>query len=88
VWAEHALGHEQPDQSDVTAARRRRKIGVQLPEVERVVRWDEVRRMAVLAEDAGFDSLWVGDHYLYRGPTAADARGPWERGRSSPRSPQ
>jgi probable F420-dependent oxidoreductase len=62
----------------VTAARRRRKIGVQLPEVERVVRWDEVRRMAVLAEDAGFDSLWVGDHYLYRGPTAAEARGPWE----------
>ena len=28
------------------------KVGVQLPEVERVVRWPEVRRMAVLAEDA------------------------------------
>jgi probable F420-dependent oxidoreductase len=52
------------------------KIGVQLPEVERVVRWPEVRRMAVLAEDAGFDSLWVGDHYLYR--DGSDARGPWE----------
>lgn len=53
------------------------KVGVQLPEVERVVRWPEVRRMAVLAEDAGFDSLWVGDHYLYRS-TTGDASGPWE----------
>ncbi len=52
-------------------------IGVQLPEVERVVRWAELRRMAVLAEDVGFDSLWVGDHLLYR-PNDADPRGPWE----------
>ncbi len=32
--------------------------------------------MATLAEDVGFDSVWVGDHLLYRledGP-----RGPWE----------
>lgn len=54
------------------------KVGVQLPEVERVVRWQEVRRMAVLAEDAGFDSLWVGDHYLYRDRSGGSPRGPWE----------
>jgi probable F420-dependent oxidoreductase len=58
------------------------KVGVQLPEVERVVRWDEVRRMAVLIEDAGFDSVWVGDHYLYRDGASQGvgdtARGPWE----------
>jgi alkanesulfonate monooxygenase SsuD/methylene tetrahydromethanopterin reductase-like flavin-dependent oxidoreductase (luciferase family) len=54
------------------------KIGVQLPEVERVVRWPEVRRMAVLAEQVGFDSLWVGDHYLYRSASSGEARGPWE----------
>ncbi len=52
------------------------KFGVQLPEVERIVRWDELRRMAVLAEDVGFDSLWVGDHYLYG--ERPDRRGPWE----------
>jgi len=53
------------------------KIGVQLPEVEREVRWPELAAMATLAEDVGFDSLWVGDHLLYRNPGDA-ARGPWE----------
>jgi probable F420-dependent oxidoreductase len=33
--------------------------------------------MARLAEDAGFDSLWVGDHLLYR-DAERGARGPWE----------
>ena len=51
-------------------------IGVQLPEVEREVRWPELREMAVTAEAVGFDSVWIGDHLLYR--TAEGARGPWE----------
>src|SRR5216110_1149402 len=33
--------------------------------------------MALAAEDAGFDSVWVGDHYLYRGDGRPE-RGPWE----------
>ena len=33
--------------------------------------------MARAAEDVGFDSIWVGDHYLYRGDTRPE-RGPWE----------
>ena len=33
--------------------------------------------MALAAEDAGFDSIWVGDHYLYRGDGRPE-RGPWE----------
>lgn len=53
------------------------KIGIQLPEVERDVRWPEIASMAMLAEDLGFDSLWVGDHLLYRNP-GEPARGPWE----------
>jgi probable F420-dependent oxidoreductase len=53
------------------------KVGLQLPEVERVVRWPELRDMARLAEDVGFDSLWCGDHLLYR-EAGEDARGPWE----------
>ncbi|MDP9341352.1 MAG: LLM class flavin-dependent oxidoreductase [Actinomycetota bacterium] len=53
------------------------RVGVQLPEVEREVRWPEYRSMARAAEDAGFDSIWVGDHLLYRGDGKPE-RGPWE----------
>jgi alkanesulfonate monooxygenase SsuD/methylene tetrahydromethanopterin reductase-like flavin-dependent oxidoreductase (luciferase family) len=53
------------------------KIGIQLPEVEREVRWPEIASMATLAEDVGFDSLWVGDHLLYRN-AGEPAKGPWE----------
>jgi alkanesulfonate monooxygenase SsuD/methylene tetrahydromethanopterin reductase-like flavin-dependent oxidoreductase (luciferase family) len=52
-------------------------IGVQLPEVERVVRWPELLAIARTAESAGFDSVWVGDHMLYRGDGRAE-RGPWD----------
>jgi alkanesulfonate monooxygenase SsuD/methylene tetrahydromethanopterin reductase-like flavin-dependent oxidoreductase (luciferase family) len=52
------------------------KVGVQLPEVERAVHWPELRDMAQTAEDIGFDSLWVGDHLLYRRPDGNV--GPWE----------
>jgi probable F420-dependent oxidoreductase len=50
---------------------------VQLPEVEREVRWPEILDMARRAEDIGLDSLWVGDHLLYRYPDGS-RRGPWE----------
>src|SRR5438309_6097062 len=53
------------------------KVGIQLPEVERQVGWNELRRMAETAEAVGLDSLWVGDHLLYRFPDALP-RGPWE----------
>jgi alkanesulfonate monooxygenase SsuD/methylene tetrahydromethanopterin reductase-like flavin-dependent oxidoreductase (luciferase family) len=53
------------------------KVGVQLPEVEREVRWPELRDMARAAQSVGFDSLWLGDHLLYRRPNDR-ARGPWE----------
>ncbi|MEZ5175131.1 MAG: LLM class flavin-dependent oxidoreductase [Acidimicrobiia bacterium] len=52
------------------------RVGVQLPEVERFVPWPEMRDMARAAESAGFDSIWVGDHLLYKG--AAGPTGPWE----------
>jgi probable F420-dependent oxidoreductase len=53
------------------------RVGVQLPEVEREVRWPEYVAMARAAEETGFDSIWVGDHYLYRGDGRPE-RGPWE----------
>ncbi len=52
------------------------KVGIQLPEVEREYRWPEIRDIARTAEDVGFDSLWVGDHLLYRDEHGT--RGPWE----------
>ena len=53
------------------------RIGIQLPEVERVVRWPEYRDMVHAAEKCGFDSMWLGDHLLYRGDGRPE-RGPWE----------
>ena len=53
------------------------KVGVQLPEVERRVAWPELLTMARRAEEAGFDSLWLGDHLLYDLPGGI-TRGPWE----------
>ena len=55
----------------------RLQIGIQLPEVEREVRWPELLAIARTAEAAGFDSLWVGDHMLYRGDGRPE-RGPWD----------
>jgi probable F420-dependent oxidoreductase len=50
------------------------RVGIQLPEVERDVRWPEYLAMARAAEEVGFDSIWIGDHLLYEQPE----RGPWE----------
>jgi probable F420-dependent oxidoreductase len=53
------------------------RIGIQLPEVEREVRWPEYLAMARAAEAAGFDSIWLGDHLLYRDRGGREV-GPWE----------
>lgn len=53
------------------------KLGVQLPEVERLVPWPEYLDLARRAEEAGFDSIWVGDHLIYDLPDGS-TRGPYE----------
>jgi probable F420-dependent oxidoreductase len=53
------------------------KVGIQLPEVEREVRWPELLDMTRAIEDHGFDSVWVGEHLLYRWE-GRPPRGPWE----------
>lgn len=53
------------------------RVGLQLPEVERVVRWPEYLAMAKRAEAVGFDTLWLGDHLLYRYDDGS-TRAPWE----------
>ena len=54
----------------------RPRVGIQLPEAERRVPIAEYLAMARAAEAVGFDSIWVGDHLVYRdeGPE----RGPLE----------
>lgn len=53
-------------------------VGIQLPEIEWEARWPDLRAMALRAEALGFDSIWYGDHLLYRLPGDDRARGPWE----------
>jgi alkanesulfonate monooxygenase SsuD/methylene tetrahydromethanopterin reductase-like flavin-dependent oxidoreductase (luciferase family) len=62
---------------DVTSRGRPLKVGVQLPEVERVAPWSDLARMATTIEALGYDSIWVGDHLLYY-PDDLPPRGPWE----------
>jgi len=59
------------------------KIGLMLPQAEGMrgpgVRgWSQVSEMARVAEDVGFDSLWLVDHLLYKLDGEDDARGVWE----------
>ena len=58
--------------------RRPLAVGIQLPEVEWEARWPDLRALAIRAEELGFDSIWYGDHLLYRRPGDDRARGPWE----------
>jgi probable F420-dependent oxidoreductase len=58
-------------------SRRPFKVGIQLPEVEWIAPWSEIKAMAQTAEAVGFDSLWFGEHLLYHYP-GTEPRGPWE----------
>src|SRR4029078_518033 len=60
-----------------TSSRRPLKGGVQLPEGARDVRLREILDMTRAIEDEGFDSVWVGEHLLYRWEDRPP-RGPWE----------
>jgi probable F420-dependent oxidoreductase len=53
------------------------RVGIQLPEVEREVRWPELLDMARAIDDLGFDGIWLGEHLLYRW-ASREPRGPWE----------
>ena len=59
------------------AGRRPLKVGIQLPEIERPVRWPELASMIRAIEDAGFNSIWTGDHFLYH-LADGSAEAPWD----------
>ena len=59
------------------------KIGLMLPQTEGlrgpgVRSWRQVAEMAKVAEDVGFDSLWVVDHLLFKLDGEDESRGVWE----------
>jgi alkanesulfonate monooxygenase SsuD/methylene tetrahydromethanopterin reductase-like flavin-dependent oxidoreductase (luciferase family) len=62
---------------DETSRGRPLKVGVQLPEVERVAPWSDLARMATTIEALGYDSIWVGDHLIFQDGDQPP-RGPWE----------
>jgi probable F420-dependent oxidoreductase len=58
------------------------KIGFGLPDSEYMLdgvtaRWSDLAALAGRAEEAGFDSVWIQDHLLFRFPDRA-AEAPWE----------
>ena len=65
-----------------TIPQRPLKVGILLPVAEyrfagRTPRWSDLLAIARVAEDAGFDSLWVVDHLLVRAP-GQPPEGVWE----------
>ena len=60
-----------------TIRRRPLRVGVQLPEIERPVRWPELAVLIRRIEAVGLDSIWAGDHFLYHmADGTSDA--PWD----------
>lgn len=53
------------------------KVGLHLPENERIAGWPETAALVRAAEDGGLDSIWMPDHLLYRS-SAGEVTGPWE----------
>src|SRR5690242_10271710 len=68
--------------SGVESRRRPVKIGLFVPHFglpwgRRAPRWAEISAMARRAEEAGFDSLWLPDHLLFRFPEV-HTQGAWD----------
>ena len=67
----------------VASGSRTLKVGLMLPQTEGLrgpgmSNWKELREIAALAEDVGFDSIWLVDHLIYLLEGEDQARGVWE----------
>ncbi|HXZ06060.1 MAG TPA: LLM class flavin-dependent oxidoreductase, partial [Ktedonobacteraceae bacterium] len=65
-----------------TTSQQRMKIGIIFDIREdslegRTPTFRDLREMAQVAEQAGFDSVWLGDHLIYRFPNQPESA-PWE----------
>lgn len=59
------------------------EIGLILPTIENVAdgrptKWNEIREMALRAEEMGFDTVWISDELYWRIPDWPGPRGWWE----------
>ncbi len=66
----------------MTQRNRPLKVGLMFPDTERefgggTARWADLLAMAKLAEDVGFDSIWVSDHLIFRFE-GKEPQGIWE----------
>ena len=67
----------------VQANQRPIKVGLYIPNGDgymsgSINRWSDVLAMARAAEEAGFDSVWVADHMIFRFPEDDKAQSRWE----------
>ena len=67
---------------ETSVSKRPLKVGLMLPDTELEMgggsaRWNDLLRMAQLAEEMGFDSIWVSDHLIFRFEDKAP-QGVWE----------
>ena len=67
------------------ASKRQMGIGFMVPISERSafgspLRFTDMVEMARVAEDAGYDAIWLADHFIFRPPVASEGEeyGPWE----------
>jgi len=51
---------------------------MEVPQLGRAPSWDELRNAALLAEDVGFDTVWVADELLWESDEWDEPRGWWE----------
>src|ERR1700712_3458022 len=67
----------------MSTGRRPLKIGLYIPNgvgymSGGIHTWADILRFAQAAETAGFDSLWVADHMIFRMEGEAETQGRWE----------
>lgn len=72
-----------PSERDPSRDPRAMKVGLMLPQTDGMRgsgtrRWADIKAVARTAEEVGFDSLWVVDHFLYRLQGEEKPRGVWE----------
>ena len=53
-------------------------MNMEVPALGRAPSWDEQRHAALLAEDIGFDTVWVADELVWESEEWDDPRGWWE----------
>ena len=59
------------------------RTGEQTKPAGRVIGWSEIKKLSVLAEAVGFDTIWMADHLIFRNAGSVvmepgTARGPYE----------